>query len=215
MCPAIVDTRDARGATALMTAASMSHLLVVRRLIDARAAVNSPDYKGRTPLITAVGVGAFEVVEALCSAGANFALTGDRGRSALHAAVEYNSVDIVRVLIDHGVNINAQDSSGRTALHLAVESQVSSSDACAHHPARTLLARSALSHAPQHVHCAAMLLRAGADLSIPDSKACAAYSCITVTFSRHGSGLHCSPTCKNSRHLHHRVPRSQRQRRAA
>jgi hypothetical protein len=49
----------------------------------------------------------------------------------------------------------------------------------------TLLARSALSHAPQHVHCAAMLLRAGADLSIPDSKACAAYSCITVTFSRH------------------------------
>ena len=138
MCPAIVDTRDARGATALMTAASMSHLLVVRRLIDARAAVNSPDYKGRTPLITAVGVGAFEVVEALCSAGANFALTGDRGRSALHAAVEYNSVDIVRVLIDHGVNINAQDSSGRTALHLAVESQVSSSDACAHHPARAL-----------------------------------------------------------------------------
>jgi hypothetical protein len=125
MCPAIIDTRDARGSTALMTAASMSHLLVVRRLIDSRAAVNSPDYKGRTPLITAVGVGAFEVVAALCAAGANLALTGDRGRSALHAAVEYNSVDIVRVLIEHGVNINAQDAGGRTALHIAVDSQVS------------------------------------------------------------------------------------------
>jgi len=169
MCPAIIDTRDARGSTALMTAASMSHLLVVRRLIDSRAAVNSPDYKGRTPLITAVGVGAFEVVAALCAAGANLALTGDRGRSALHAAVEYNSVDIVRVLIEHGVNINAQDAGGRTALHIAVDSQVSQEQpvTCAiqHAPAHFFLTHT------QHVHCAAMLLRAGADLSIQDSKA--------------------------------------------
>jgi ankyrin repeat protein len=88
MCPELIDHRDVKGVTALMTASAMSHPLVVQRLIDARAAINSPDYKGRTPLITAVGVGAIDVVEALCSAGANLALTAERGRSALHAAVE-------------------------------------------------------------------------------------------------------------------------------
>lgn len=125
MCPDLIDHRDLKGVTALMTASAMSHLAVVKRLIDARASVNSPDYKGRTPLITAVGVGAHDVVEALCAAGANLALTAERGRSALHAAVEYNSVDIVRVLIEHGVNINAQDANHRTALHIATEMQAS------------------------------------------------------------------------------------------
>jgi hypothetical protein len=129
-CPDLIDHRDKKGSTALMTASAMSHILVVRRLIESRASVNSPDYKGRTPLIAAVGVGAFDVVEALCAAGANLALAGERGRAALHLAVEYNSAAIVRVLIDHGVNINAQDASCRTPLHIAVEMQVTRCECC-------------------------------------------------------------------------------------
>jgi ankyrin repeat protein len=76
--------------------------------------------------------------------------------------VEYNSVDIVRVLIEYGVNINAQDANNRTALHIAVDMQVESP---------VLLPHLDFFHSLQHIHCAALLLRAGADLTIQDAKA--------------------------------------------
>jgi hypothetical protein len=86
----------------------------------------------------------------------------------------YNSVDIVRVLINHGVNVDAQDANQRTALHIAVDMQVPALASPAVAFSRRFLMRSppaACCDTLQHIHCAAMLLGAGASLSIQDAKA--------------------------------------------
>ena len=86
----------------------------------------------------------------------------------------YNSVDIVRVLINHGVNVDAQDANQRTALHIAVDLQVTalaSRAVALSRPFFMINLPAACCDTQQHIHCAAMLLGAGASLSIQDAKA--------------------------------------------
>lgn len=113
-----VNTRDGRGETPLMYAASVGSLDAMKLLLEKGADVNAQNQFGSTALIwSATDLGK---VELLLEHGANPNLASKRGRTALLvAAMSDRSAPIVRLLIDKGADVQAKDFLKTTALKAA------------------------------------------------------------------------------------------------
>jgi ankyrin repeat protein len=84
------------GATALMRAAKVSDVPLMRQLLDGGADANRAMKNGNTALMVAVA------------------------RAARPAPSEQQTIDAVNLLLQHGADVNAANASKETALHLAV-----------------------------------------------------------------------------------------------
>lgn len=115
--PALVNTSQADGTTALHWAVYTDDLDTVQRLLAAGADATLASRTGITPLGLAALNGNVTIVEALLAAGAdpNGVLSG--GQTPLMTAARSGSAAVVRLLGAHGADVNAREHElGETAL---------------------------------------------------------------------------------------------------
>ncbi|XP_058408644.1 E3 ubiquitin-protein ligase MIB2 isoform X5 [Diceros bicornis minor] len=117
--PEQVDTKN-QGRTALLVAAYLGQVELVRLLLQARADVDLPDDEGNTALHYAALGNQPEAAQVLLSSGCGAnALNGTRS-AALHVAVQRGFLEVVRVLCEHGCDVNLPDAHADTPLHCAI-----------------------------------------------------------------------------------------------
>lgn len=101
-----VDAVDARGYSAVMTAAESGDVATVERLAQLGANLNRQLPNGMTAIYLATGGGHAQVISALTARGANADLACTDGFAPLHHAAETGRLDCVRALLDGGANVN-------------------------------------------------------------------------------------------------------------
>ncbi|XP_070467259.1 E3 ubiquitin-protein ligase MIB2 isoform X5 [Equus przewalskii] len=117
--PEQVDTKN-QGRTALLVAAYLGQVELLRLLLKARADVDLPDDEGNTALHYAALGNQPEAARVLLSSGCGAnALNGTRS-AALHVAVQRGFLEVVRVLCEHGCDVNLPDAHADTPLHCAI-----------------------------------------------------------------------------------------------
>ncbi|XP_004425544.2 PREDICTED: E3 ubiquitin-protein ligase MIB2 isoform X3 [Ceratotherium simum simum] len=117
--PEQVDTKN-QGRTALLVAAYLGQVELVRLLLQARADVDLPDDEGNTALHYAALGNQPEAAQVLLNSGCGAnALNGTRS-AALHVAVQRGFLEVVRVLCEHGCDVNLPDAHADTPLHCAI-----------------------------------------------------------------------------------------------
>jgi ankyrin repeat protein len=110
--PALVNTPEADGTTALHWAVRANDLETARALLDAGANSNAANRYGVTPLSLAAENSSVAMVEALLKSGAD-----PKRPMILMTAAHSGNADVVRVLVAHGADVNEQEPSrGETAL---------------------------------------------------------------------------------------------------
>ena len=97
-----VNTRDAKGWTALMHAANQGYTLLVPPLLEAEADLNVRAADGATALFMAALRGYTEIVAALLKAGADISIPGPRGRTALEVAKVQEHPELTALLEQTG-----------------------------------------------------------------------------------------------------------------
>ncbi|HEY3519472.1 MAG TPA: ankyrin repeat domain-containing protein [Rhodanobacteraceae bacterium] len=114
-----LNTRDDRGATALLRACGAGHVEAAQRLIDSGADIELAADSGATPLSAAISARREAVVNMLLERGArpNRRLPNDA--TALMIAAALGFPEIVDALLSHGADADLADASGHTALHAA------------------------------------------------------------------------------------------------
>ena len=109
------------GKTALMWAAWIGNLDIVRALVEAEAELDLKDTRvGYTALINAVWMERLDVVEFLVSVKAKLDLRDHSGGTALMWAAWLGNWGIVRVLVEARSDISIQDNNGAMAIDYAV-----------------------------------------------------------------------------------------------
>ncbi len=140
-----VNTKDGKGWTALMLAATEGHIDTVQILLGKDADIDATNYEsGCTALMLAAWHGHTAIVQALLNKGAKVNMKSDSGKTALMAAAFQGNIDIVMLLkrvektnskllaavrncdvysvyalLNKGATINADDEDGQTALMFA------------------------------------------------------------------------------------------------
>lgn len=114
-----INTRDERGASALLRACGAGHLEAAQRLLQAQADTALAADSGATPLSAAVSARRTAVVTLLLehAAKADQRLPGNA--TALMVAAALGFPDIVEILLERGANSALTDEHGHTALHAA------------------------------------------------------------------------------------------------
>jgi ankyrin repeat protein len=123
----------------LFSAAVAGNAERVRSAVSRGAHVNIRDSLGDSPLMRAVYLGRSEAAQALLDKGADIGETNFDGQSALHVAAGQGHARVAGLLLAHGASVNARNSDRQTPLQLALNAET-----------------------------ALVLLRAGADATIPD-----------------------------------------------
>lgn len=100
--PTGLDSRDDKGLTPLIIAASAGQADTVKLLLAQGAAVNATSADGRTALIAAVENNQIEVVRALIAAGANLNAATRFTGTALHLAENKGETEIAALLLASG-----------------------------------------------------------------------------------------------------------------
>ena len=108
-------------ATPLHIATYMTHLQIVRMLLDYGACVDIEDGDFATPLHYAASKGQTAIVQLLLDAGANPNTLNSSLKSPCMKAIEYDEVDALRVLLKGGADIQLRSWNNGTALSLAAE----------------------------------------------------------------------------------------------
>lgn len=116
---ALIDARDAFGATALHAACVGSHPKTVKFLMQAGAQTSVYDEAGRTPAHYAARSGCVKCLRALYKGGADLTPSSDFGWSALHVAANHSHPSAASVLLELGCKPSQPDAVGWTPLHLA------------------------------------------------------------------------------------------------
>jgi uncharacterized protein len=106
------------GDTAVGIAALRGRLNVVRRLVEAGAAIHS---QGWTPLHYAAFTGQKEVAKYLISRQAPLDALAPNGQTALMVAARNGHLDVVKLLVDADADMDLDDPEGNTALGLAIK----------------------------------------------------------------------------------------------
>ena len=101
---------------ALLRAAMIGELSVVKVLLDRGVDVNSPDQQGRTALMEAAFGNHCDVVNLLIDRGADINATDRDGWTALMEASSKGFYDIVKVLMSKGADPKSKNKNGWTAL---------------------------------------------------------------------------------------------------
>ena len=115
-----VDSRDARGATALLRASGAGALQSVQRLLAAGADPRLTVATGASSLSAAVSARQPDILRALVAAGVPVDLRHADGVTALMIAAALGHPDMLAVLRELGARSDLADSRGQTALHAAV-----------------------------------------------------------------------------------------------
>jgi ankyrin repeat protein len=113
------DSRDARGATALLRASGAGALQSVQRLLAAHADPQLTVETGASPLSAAVSARHPDIARALVSAGVPVDQRHADGVTALMIAAALGHPDMVAVLRELGAQPQLADARGQTALHAA------------------------------------------------------------------------------------------------
>ncbi len=114
-----VDSRDARGATALLRACGAGSLQSVQRLLAAGADAGATVDTGASPLSAATSARHPDILRALIAAGVAVDHRHADEVTALMIAAALGYPDICAVLCELGAKLDAADAHGRTALHAA------------------------------------------------------------------------------------------------
>ncbi|HEX6612909.1 MAG TPA: ankyrin repeat domain-containing protein [Rhodanobacteraceae bacterium] len=114
-----INTRDERGASALLRACGAGHADVAQRLLQARADATLAAESGATPLSAAVSARRIELVKLLLEHGAKTDQRLPGNATALMVAAALGFPEIVEVLLERGANPALTDEHGHTALHAA------------------------------------------------------------------------------------------------
>ena len=114
-----VDSRDERGATALLRASGAGALQSVQRLLAAHADPEIVVDTGASPLSAAVSARHPDIVRALVSAGVPVDRRHADGVTALMIAAALGHADMLAILRELGARTDLVDASGHTALHAA------------------------------------------------------------------------------------------------
>jgi hypothetical protein len=109
--------------SAMVSAASSGHYLVVLNLVEAGAEVNAVNREGVTPLMLAASKGRQDVVRYLCEKGANINASGANGETALILSASQAHLEVTRHLIQLSADVNAADKNGVTVLMRAASIQ--------------------------------------------------------------------------------------------
>ena len=121
--PALIDTRDYEGKTALIHAVRCIDLkagcAIAQRLLQVGASVDKGDISQRTPLHYAAKWGCEDMLGLLLQFGHRIDLKDSIGSTSLMEAVCSELEPIVKKLLVLGANPDLQDNGGRTALHFA------------------------------------------------------------------------------------------------
>ena len=108
--PTLVNTRNAKGETALNVVVARSDDTWMRFLIGKGANVNLAASNGDTPLITAARVGFTDAIDLLLQFGAKVDASNKMGETALILAVQQRQLDAVKLLLSKGANPDKKDS---------------------------------------------------------------------------------------------------------
>ena len=111
-----------RGQNALITAALKGEWEIVRKLIDAGAAVESADESGLTTLMVAAQQGNTEMIRTLLERQARFDFMDFEGRTALHYAMAAGKREVVELLIALAPNLDPRSVAARDLLNAALAS---------------------------------------------------------------------------------------------
>ena len=117
---AAVNSMDAQGVTALMSAAFNGHSDIVLMLLDHGAGIDRRDVMGRTALLYAA-TGPFPgTVKILLDKGAepNVVDSDEHFSPLMHAAAEGN-LDVVKILVEAGADMSLTDVDGDDAISFA------------------------------------------------------------------------------------------------
>ena len=104
--PTLLESKDERGNTPLITACDGKQWAVANFLIDKGANIHARDNPGATPLFFAARD--FDLSQRLVSIGAdvNARAFVDYSYSALHIAAGNGNLKVAKLLIDHGADLN-------------------------------------------------------------------------------------------------------------
>lgn len=105
---------DSRGATAIMTAATVGNEAVAKALLDKGADVNAEDTDGETALILVAKHGNGAIVRLLVENGADVNARNTAGASALKIATDNGRTDIVKLLLENGAEPEVEDTTKST-----------------------------------------------------------------------------------------------------
>ena len=101
-----VDSRDARGGTALLIATHANAVAAARLLIEAGADVNAKDALQDSPYLYAGAEGRLEILKMTVAAGADLASVNRYGGTALTPAAHHGHVEVVRYLLTTRIDID-------------------------------------------------------------------------------------------------------------
>lgn len=112
-----INSRDNRGASALLIAARTDNIAVLRFLLENDANPNLVEKStGRTALIAASELGNGNMVRLLLERKADVNHQDRQGEAPLMKAARTGSADVVKTLIHAGADVNATDYAGHSAL---------------------------------------------------------------------------------------------------
>jgi len=114
-----IDTRDERGASALLRACGAGHLETAQRLLERRADAALAAASGATPLSAAVSARRAEMVRLLLEHGAKVDQRLPGNATALMVAAALGFPQIVETMLECGADAALTDEHGHTALHAA------------------------------------------------------------------------------------------------
>lgn len=115
-----VDSRDARGRTALLAATHANRIDAARLLIERGANVNAKDGIQDSPFLYAGAEGRLEILRMTLAAGADLKSTNRYGGTALIPAAHHGHVETVRELLKTRIDIDHVNRLGWTALLEAI-----------------------------------------------------------------------------------------------
>jgi uncharacterized protein len=115
-----LETRDARGRTPLLLAATENRLAVARLLVYLGADPDALDDQHDTPWLVTGVTGSVDMLEVLLSAGPDLTIRNRFGGTSLIPASERGHVAYVRRAVRTGIDVNHVNNLGWTALLEAV-----------------------------------------------------------------------------------------------
>lgn len=118
---ALIEERDAKGRTPLITAAMSGDLRVVQSLLNDGANTEAQDKWGYTALVWAADIGATDIVNALIRANANTEARDKNGLTALSWAAKKGNLETAQALLEAGADLEARDRKGATPLFYAAK----------------------------------------------------------------------------------------------
>lgn len=107
--PSVLNSRNAKGETALIVAISRSDDLWTKFLLSKGADPNLAASNGDTPLLAAARVGFTDAIELLLALGARVDATNKMGETPLIIAVQQRELAAVKLLLAKGANPDKKD----------------------------------------------------------------------------------------------------------